>query len=302
MKKIVMASLLSVLSLFAFTTSLCAFDRPLGDNGIPDDYVETLKIFKQTMDSFSQYRDQLPGTFDWRDDGAVTPAKDQGYCGSCWAFASVGALESKILMNGGDVYDISEQQQISCNQFSDGCCGGYMTALRFWYNTSPLLETCTDYEDYNTSCPINSKARCNEFDDCESLSYYTTGYYTVDTNEVDEIKTSLDSDGPGYFSFAVYEDFYTFWDSGYNGQVYTQFRGDYMGHHAVLLIGWNDTKQAWLCKNSWGDAGGPNGDGTFWIAYDGHRRDLEFGMANVSVTDTRHPSLIKILLKWLKNR
>ena len=57
------------------------------------------------------------------------------------------------------------------------------------------------------------------------------------------------------------------------------------GGHAVLLIGWDDWKQAFLCKNSWGN-GGPNGDGTFWIAYSGHANNLGFGMANFSVTSS----------------
>ena len=50
----------------------------------------------------------------------------------------------------------------------------------------------------------------------------------------------------------------------------------------MLLIGWDDAKGAFLCKNSWGP-GGPNGDGTFWIAYAGHAYDLGFGMANFSL-------------------
>jgi hypothetical protein len=56
--------------------------------------------------------------------------------------------------------------------------------------------------------------------------------------------------------------------------------GGLLGGHAVLLISWDDDKEAYLCKNSSGETGGPNGDGTFWIAYAGHTRDLEFGMVN----------------------
>jgi hypothetical protein len=51
----------------------------------------------------------------------------------------------------------------------------------------------------------------------------------------------------------------------------------------VLLIGWDDAKQAYLLKNSWGTTAGPNGDGTFWVAYSGHLRNLGFGMANFSL-------------------
>ena len=67
------------------------------------------------------------------------------------------------------------------------------------------------------------------------------------------------------------------------GSVYTQKTGLHVGNHAVLLIGWDDTRQAFLLKNSWGATGGPNGDGTFWMAYTGHSNYLDFYMANMQI-------------------
>ncbi len=301
MKKIFIASILVLFTVAGGLSGAWAFERALGDLGRPDDYEETLRIFKQTMPSFDSVKANLPTAFDWRDEGVVTPAKDQGTCGSCWAFASVGALESKILMNGGPLYNISEQQLISCSSSSCGCCGGRSLALRFWYYNRPLLENCTGYLDGDTSCPPNTQCSCVELSDCEKLSYKTKGYYTVNTRDIDEIKTSLYSDGPAYFTFEVYADFYTFWEDGYKNQVYTQASGDDLGGHAILLIGWDDAKQAWLCKNSWGTSG-PNGDGTFWIAYNDHMHDLEFSMANVSVEKTtEQPNWIQLLKWWLEH-
>jgi hypothetical protein len=98
------------------------------------------------------------------------------------------------------------------------------------------------------------------------------------------IKISLYNDGPTYFRFDVYSDFDTFWNTASPGAVYTHTTGTYEGGHAVLIIGWDDTKQAWLLKNSWGATGGPNDDGTWWMAYTGHSPSLNFGMANVDAS------------------
>ncbi len=256
-------------------------EMPLGDTGRPDDYEQTVKDFRCSVDRYDAYAEQLSQAFDWRDQGVVTPAKDQGMCGSCWAFASVGVLESKIRMAGGPLLDLSEQQQVSCNAFMEGCCGGNSKALKFWYDTKPVE---SDYDDYNTSCPITSDAVCTDADDgTNSFPYNTTDYYTVNADNINDVKMSLHEDGPAYFRYDVYFDFSMFWETGSPGDVYTQSYGDYQGGHAVMIIGWDDSKNAWLCRNSWGETGGPDSDGTFWIAYSGHARDLELGMANVKL-------------------
>ena len=266
-------------------TGAFAFERALGDLGKPDDYEQTILDFRQIIPNFDDFIDQYDPAFDWRDSGNVTPADDQGSCGSCWAFASVGALESKILIGGESQYDLSEQQVISCNTYGYSCCGGSMVALQFWYSQSPMQESCTGYGDYTTSCPPDlTNVTCSSMDACAKLAYNTTGYYTVDMSNNDNIKASLLTDGPTYFRYDFYSDFYTHWSSAPPGAVYTQTSGTDLGGHAVLIIGWDDSKGAWLCKNSWGPSGGPDSDGTFWIAYSGHVHNLEFGMANIEVT------------------
>jgi hypothetical protein len=145
-----------------------------------------------------------------------------------------------------------------------------------------MEESCTGYPDYSTSCG-GTEALCTDFDTCNQLRFYTTGYYTVDTSDPDEVKASLYQDGPAYFRFDVPSDFYTFWSASSQGDVYCNTGASPGGGHAILIIGWDDNKNAWLCKNSWGATAGPNGDGTFWIARSGHAHDLEFGMANVEI-------------------
>jgi len=243
----------------------------LGDTGKPDNYGQTIRDFSQYTDNF----DMLPPIFDWRDRSMVTSVKDQGNCGSCWAFACAGVLESKILLGGGTLYDISEQQLVSCDDSMWGCSGGNSNTMNFWNNNGPVLESCTGYNAVEIDC--------NDLSHCEELSYRTTNYYTLDTDNATEIKTSIFKDGPAYFRYYIYYDFFEFWETYSPGKVYKNADYSFQGGHAVMLIGWNDLKNAWLCKNSWGATGGPNGDGTFWIAYSGHANDLYFGIANVSI-------------------
>lgn len=287
----------------------------IGDLGEPENYDATLLSFEDTFPdtagSFDNFVAQLPDAFDWRDYNAVTRSKDQGYerirasldnrkrenqgyCGSCWAFAAVAALESKILIAGGPEYNLSEQQLVSCNTEHYGCCGGFIYAATYWENHGPKLENCTDYDDFYTrdsSCGCSvfppfkhcSQVSCSSMSSCEELSYRLSGYQSVDIRSSNEAKISIKHYGPGVFRYDVYDDFYDFWDNGLNGQVYVQSGSSRSGGHAVAIIGYDDRKGAWLCKNSWGETG-PNGDGTFWIAYAGHRNDLGFRMSNFSIS------------------
>ncbi len=251
----------------------------LGDLGFdPIEYQATLKHFPPR-----HMMAPLPSSFDWRDYGVVTPAKDQHSCGSCWAFATVGCLESKIILAGGPVYNLSEQQQLSCNDSMWGCCGGYYGAFQYWYTNNPLQESCTHYGDFYTQCPEETTVLCDDLV-CSPVPYRTANLYTINTSDLNSVKTSIYEDGPAYFSFLVYSDFFSFWGSGRPGDVYRQASGVYEGGHAVLVIGWDDAKAALLCKNSWGATGGPNRDGTFWIGWGGHANSLSFGMANCELS------------------
>jgi C1A family cysteine protease len=270
-----MKTFILFLAILALPLAAQAAHPPLGDLGKPADYQATLRDFSAER----RTRDALPSSFDWRTSGKVTVAKNQGGCGGCWSFASAGVLESRILMAGGGTYDLSEQQVISCNSWNYGCNGGSMNALQFWYSQGPMLESCTGYPSSG-----GSKPACSTLSSCSELNARTSGYYTVDTGSASAVKTALSTDGPAYFRFEVYSDFDTYWNNGASGAVYTHTGGSSEGGHAVLLIGWDDAKNAWLLKNSWGATAGPNRDGTFWMAYSGHATDLSFGMASVKAS------------------
>jgi hypothetical protein len=259
-----------ILSLiFAAEQGLCEQKYRLGDIPLhPEAYKKHMKVWPMEMAEF------LPTFYNAQDEGLVTPAKNQEACGSCWAFASAGALESHLLKAyQAGPKDLSEQQQVSCNTDMSGCNGGNSLAIRYWEFKGPLYESCFPYTaSHETDC---------EESGCAQLDYRVIDWHTVDVND---FKNSLYNYGPSYWRFNVYNDFFTYWNTGSPGSVYVNQSSTYEGGHAVLLIGWDDNKGAYLCKNSWGATQGPNSDGTFWIAYSGHANSMGFGMANFSLT------------------
>jgi hypothetical protein len=257
---------------------------PLGDIPLdPLTYQKHLKVYPEAV-----FPDALPSTYDARDYEIVTSAKSQGNCGSCWAFATTGAMESHLLKAQYEsdplTLDLSEQQQVSCNTSMSGCCGGSSSSPRFWETRGPVYESCFPYGDGGTSCPTQSNVPCADGSHCAELPYRVIGWHTVSATTTG-FKNSLYVDGPSYWRFNVYSDFDAYWSGGQPGEVYQSKEGySLRGGHAVLLIGWDDSKGAFLCKNSWGTNGGPNDDGTFWIAFSGHYYSLGFGMSNFGVT------------------
>lgn len=254
----------------------------LGDNPVAEDHY---RRHMMTRDGINANARMLWDTasvpeFDARTRGWVTPAKNQGSCGSCWAFAAVGTIESRILKDGGQGFDLSEQQQVSCNLGMSGCCGGSGSSLLFYYSNKPMLESSAGYAEGATACPTERTKTCSEIHGV-AIDYLASGYYTVDRT-IEAMKDSLTQHGPSYFRYDVHNDFYGFWSGSAGGGVYRQVTNAFLGGHAVLLIGWSELRQAWLLKNSWGPAGGPNGDGTFWMAYAGHATDLRFQMFNLT--------------------
>lgn len=239
-----------------------------------------------------------PSSWDWRTYGIVTPSKDQGLCGSCWAFSTAAIMESKILLAGGVTMDLSEQRIQSCGlpASTDNCNDGQtlVNALRYWSNNLPSTEACNPYLQRHSTCPTVPTSGS-----CVPGFTHGTGVYTISPTTFEtDLKTSVYADGPAGLSFRVFQDFLTFWENKSNsGKVYTNASNqdpliDNLGnrgasYHMVTVIGWDDTKKAYLVKNSWeGATGGPNSNGTVWIAYSGHKTSLEFGAGNYRYTGT----------------
>jgi hypothetical protein len=185
--------------------------------------------------------------------GYYTPIKNQGACGSCWAFASIGLFESVILKNDVVTVDLSEQYMLSCNPWGWGCGGGY------WPNDmlvdpGAAMEDCFPYVADEVPC----KDTCATPYQIQSWAFVTEDNVVPDT---DLIKQAIYTYGA--VSAGVYVDH---WFQMYTGGVLNRCkRRVNWSNHAIILCGWDDAKGAWLLKNSWGPGWGENG--FMWITY-----------------------------------
>jgi C1A family cysteine protease len=214
--------------------------------------------------------DTLPSSFDWRDYGKVTSVKDQGYCGSCWAFASIANVESKMLMDGQATLpdpDYSENNAKECNyaeinNISGGtsCDGGnYYIVADLLSKKGTVLESCDPYVASDVDCKDTCPYQETLLDwriICEDV--------IPDTNV---LKAYIQTYGPVYT--AMYAGFYEF--SIYDGTYTLHYTGTETPNHVVLIVGWDDNLSypggtgGWIAKNSWGTEWGD--EGYFTIAY-----------------------------------
>ncbi len=196
----------------------------------------------------------LPSSLDWRDAGGVTPVKNQGVCGSCWAFAALGDLESKVLIEEEQTLDLSEQNLLSCNFYGYNCAlgGNPLQSTNHLAKEGGSLESCAVYMGAN-GIPCKSS--------CQPVKKLTE--WRLVAEDTASIKSALYQYGPMYT--AMYSSDPAF--SAYTGGVY-DYGGSEEADHAVLIAGWDDSlgeNGAWIVKNSWGTGWGM--DGYFHIAY-----------------------------------
>ena len=190
---------------------------------------------------------EIPETFDWRDsEGVLPPVRDQGQCGSCWAFAIIGALESAEMVQAGkQVSDYSEQHMVSCDKYSYGCNGGFMSSADFLIRSGVTDETSFPYKARDLRCKSGLEIKA------KATKYALIGEPGKKPAQKD-IKAALIKNGPLFVTVMA-------GGSGWNGATenVTTCRTRGNTNHMVQIVGYDRTGY-WI-KNSWGKLWGKEG-------------------------------------------
>ncbi len=232
----------------------------------------------------------IPAGFDWRSNGGnyVSRVKDQGNCGSCWAFATTGALESYVLIKdnaAGLNDDRAEEILLSCST-AGTCNGGYIGTASDYIRSTGLPP-----ESYFPYTAMGSDDACANAGAGWQTSAYriaSWAYVTTTSPSVDAIKNALVTYGPLVTTMDVYYDFYS-----YSGGVYEYTSGAYQGGHAILIVGYTDDTTVsgggyFVVRNSWGTGWGESG--YFNVAYSQVGFPVYFGEYTIAYKRPAAPS------------
>ncbi len=201
---------------------------------------------------------ELPTSFNWCSQGECTAVRNQGNCGSCWAFSTVGVLESKLLIADNNNQNLSEQYLVSCNTDGWGCDGGWFAHDYHIWKTPPsenqagaVLESAFPYQAREVPCngPYSHSYR--------ALSWHYVSRYN-DIPSVGAIKEAIYTHGPVAAAVCAGPAF----DSYHSGIFSTDewsVCGSSLVNHGIVLVGWDDSQGVWILRNSWGASWGEGG-------------------------------------------
>ncbi|KAK4259620.1 hypothetical protein QN277_005932 [Acacia crassicarpa] len=203
------------------------------------------------FNNVQRYNCAPPASVDWREKGVVTPVKNQGRCGSCWAFGTTGAIESINAINTGELFPLSEQELVDCDSVSRGCSGGYTQRAFEWIikNGGISEDAVYPYRARDGVCKANNmqnRGRVVKINSYEKVPRSDEALLCATAQQ--PITVALDATYIQLYKDGIFDGGNCKRDSTYI-------------NHAVLIVGYgsNDGKDYWIVKNSWKENWGSNG-------------------------------------------
>ena len=218
----------------------------------PSEYASLLGV-KMTSQlprkSFEGKSDNYPESLDWRDKGAVTPVKDQGSCGSCWAFSAIAGMEGAWAAAGNPLLSLSEQNLVDCTTTALGCHGGLaelgLGMAKQQQDGKFMLEEDYPYVGYQQGC---------QFDKSKGVAHIST--ITMYRDEAD-LMGVVNKYGPTSVAIDALSSGFQL----YTGGIYDGTGCSTRQDHAVCVVGYGSENETpfWIIKNSWGPTWGESG-------------------------------------------
>ena len=226
----------------------------------------------------------VPEEFDprvkWPHCPSIKEIRDQGGCGSCWAFGAVTAMSDCLYIHQNRLIEVSAENLLSCcYSCGFGCSGGFPGGAWDYWKSTGLVSGglygsnvgCQPYDIKPCEHHVNgTRMPCEEggstpkcMRSCENPAYKVTynedktfGQDSYSVSGVEQIQRELMTNGPVEAAFTVYADF-----PNYKSGVYQHVTGKALGGHAIRILGWGVEKSIpyWLVANSWNYDWGDHG-------------------------------------------
>jgi len=199
----------------------------------------------------------LPAAIDWRENNTVTPVKDQGHCGSCWAFSAVASLEGAHAIKTGKLVSLSEQNLVDCDKVDHGCFGGIMDNAFKFIKENGGIDT---EASYNYTAKPGKACLFNKTDIGATLSSWVDIKHGNET----DLQVAVATAGPVAVAIDAHLPTFHFYKKGiYHDKMCSSIHLD----HGVLAVGYGvkqpgedgKAREYWIVKNSWGTSWGMEG-------------------------------------------
>eukprot|EP00117_Sycon_ciliatum_P043754 scpid45235/ scgid31639/ Cathepsin B-like cysteine proteinase; Antigen Sm31 len=219
------------------------------------------------LPSNPEHAKALPESFDSRKQwkGCVHPIRNQGHCGSCWAFSATESLSDRLCIASESKVNVvlSPEYLVECDTTCHGCGGGWLIpAWDFMETKGVPIDACYPYAAFNGSAG-HCQPRCTAKTTESFKRYKAKPKSTQVFKTVEEMQESIMKYGPIQAGFTVFSDFMT-----YKSGVYKHTAGFVLGGHGIKIVGWGvqptTEEKYWIVANSWGSDWGELG-GYFWF-------------------------------------